>query len=86
MHRRHESITLRSFVFALICRFEPDMLAFSGCNYGLAPEQEAELVALRARWKNLPRDTDPDHQRRHGHCVLTPEEVSSLQMVCLWAV
>jgi hypothetical protein len=62
------------------------MLAFSGCTYGLAPEQEAELVALRARWKNLPRDMDPDHQRRHGHCVLTPEEVSAPQTFWLQPV
>ncbi|GAQ81683.1 O-fucosyltransferase family protein [Klebsormidium nitens] len=70
---------------ALHLRFEPDMLAFSGCDYGLGAEAEAELTALRARWKNLPQDMDPDHQRRHGHCVLTPEErlVPILRLLCL---
>jgi hypothetical protein len=53
VRRRHErfSISLSLFVLGSTCRFEPDMLAFSGCTYGLGPEQEAKLVALSLGWK-----------------------------------
>ncbi|KAL0774092.1 hypothetical protein Bca101_039243 [Brassica carinata] len=35
------------------CRFEPDMLAFSGCYYGGGDKERRELAAIRRRWKTL---------------------------------
>lgn len=37
----------------LVCRFEPDMLAFSGCYYGGGEKERKELAAIRRRWKTL---------------------------------
>lgn len=34
-------------------RFEPDMLAFSGCYYGGGEKERTELALLRKRWKTL---------------------------------
>eukprot|EP00249_Psilotum_nudum_P019338 c27201_g1_i1 orf=308-2065(-) len=59
---------------ALHLRFEPDMLAFSGCYYGGGEKEIRELGAIRKRWKTL-RSKDPDRQRRNGKCPLTPLEV-----------
>ncbi|KAK4276457.1 hypothetical protein QN277_014604 [Acacia crassicarpa] len=59
---------------ALHLRFEPDMLAFSGCNYGGGEREQKELGAIRRRWKTLHRN-NPDKARRQGRCPLTPEEV-----------
>lgn len=38
---------------ALHLRFEPDMLAFSGCYYGGGQKEILELGAMRRRWKTL---------------------------------
>lgn len=35
------------------CRYEPDMLAFSGCYYGGGDKERKELGAIRKRWKTL---------------------------------
>ncbi|KAL2346187.1 hypothetical protein Fmac_000187 [Flemingia macrophylla] len=59
---------------ALHLRFEPDMLAFSGCDYGGGEKEQKELSAIRRRWKTLHK-SNPDRQRRQGRCPLTPEEV-----------
>ncbi|KAG2698185.1 hypothetical protein I3760_07G138200 [Carya illinoinensis] len=59
---------------ALHLRFEPDMLAFSGCYYGGGEKERKELAAIRRRWKTL-HISNPDKERRHGKCPLTPEEV-----------
>ncbi|XP_021285406.1 uncharacterized protein At1g04910 [Herrania umbratica] len=59
---------------ALHLRFEPDMLAFSGCDYGGGEKERNELGAIRKRWKTLHK-INPDKQRRQGKCPLTPEEV-----------
>ncbi|XP_048331697.1 O-fucosyltransferase 16 isoform X2 [Ziziphus jujuba] len=59
---------------ALHLRFEPDMLAFSGCYYGGGDKERKELGAIRKRWKTL-HTSNPDKERRHGKCPLTPEEV-----------
>lgn len=34
-------------------RFEPDMLAFSGCYYGGGEKERKDLGAIRKRWKTL---------------------------------
>lgn len=59
---------------ALHLRFEPDMLAFSGCYYGGGETERVELGAIRKRWKNL-HASNPEKVRRHGRCPLTPEEI-----------
>ncbi|XP_020084591.1 uncharacterized protein At1g04910-like [Ananas comosus] len=59
---------------ALHLRFEPDMLAFSGCYYGGGEKERKELGAIRKRWKTL-HTSNPEKERRHGKCPLTPEEV-----------
>lgn len=59
---------------ALHLRFEPDMLAFSGCDYGGGEKEKKELGAIRKRWKTL-HGSNPDKARRQGRCPLTPEEV-----------
>ncbi|GLT27923.1 hypothetical protein SLA2020_028890 [Shorea laevis] len=59
---------------ALHLRFEPDMLAFSGCYYGGGDIERKELGAIRKRWKTL-HASNPEKVRRHGRCPLTPEEV-----------
>ncbi|URE35176.1 GDP-fucose protein O-fucosyltransferase [Musa troglodytarum] len=61
---------------ALHLRFEKDMLAFSGCTYGLSPHEANELTKIRENtpyWKV--KDIDPMLQRSKGHCPLTPKEV-----------
>ncbi|XP_078163060.1 protein ROOT HAIR SPECIFIC 17-like [Carex rostrata] len=60
---------------AIHLRFEPDMLAFSGCYYGGGEKERTELGAIRKRWKTL-HVNDPDKERRHGKCPLTPKEVA----------
>ncbi|XP_064935133.1 O-fucosyltransferase 6-like [Musa acuminata AAA Group] len=59
---------------ALHLRFEPDMLAFSGCYYGGGEKERTELGAIRKRWKNL-HASNPEKGHRHGKCPLIPEEV-----------
>ncbi|KAK2665702.1 hypothetical protein Ddye_004276 [Dipteronia dyeriana] len=63
----------RNFI-ALHLRFEPDMLAFSGCYYGGGDKERTELGAIRKRWKTL-HVSNPDKVRSLGRCPLTPEEV-----------
>ncbi|KAF9676228.1 hypothetical protein SADUNF_Sadunf09G0116700 [Salix dunnii] len=59
---------------ALHLRFEPDMLAFSGCYFGGGVKERMELGKIRRRWKSL-HASNPDKERRQGKCPLTPEEV-----------
>ncbi|RLM60232.1 uncharacterized protein C2845_PM14G21300 [Panicum miliaceum] len=61
------------YFIALHLRFEPDMLAFSGCYYGGGEKERRELGAIRKRWKGL--HPNPEKGRRQGRCPLTPEEV-----------
>ncbi|KAL3845390.1 hypothetical protein ACJIZ3_002793 [Penstemon smallii] len=62
---------------AIHLRFEPDMLAFSGCYYGGGDKERKELGKIRRRWKTL-HISNPDKGRRQGRCPLTPEEVGLL--------
>ncbi|KAK4481359.1 hypothetical protein RD792_012246 [Penstemon davidsonii] len=62
---------------ALHLRFEPDMLAFSGCYYGGGDKERNELGKIRRRWKTL-HSSNPDKVRRQGRCPLTPEEIGLL--------
>ncbi|XP_009391326.2 O-fucosyltransferase 7-like isoform X1 [Musa acuminata AAA Group] len=61
---------------ALHLRYEKDMLAFSGCTYGLSASEADELTTIREiipYWKV--KDIDPMQQRSKGYCPLTPKEV-----------
>ncbi|OAY72608.1 uncharacterized protein At1g04910-like isoform X2 [Ananas comosus] len=61
---------------ALHLRYEKDMLAFSGCTYGLSPVESDELERIRENityWKV--KYIDPLEQRAKGYCPLTPKEV-----------
>ncbi|XP_055815456.1 O-fucosyltransferase 6-like isoform X2 [Solanum dulcamara] len=70
-----ERIRMKSKLFvALHLRFEPDMLAFSGCYYGGGDKERKELGKIRKRWKTL-HARNPDKERRNGKCPLTPEEI-----------
>ncbi|CAO2819380.1 unnamed protein product [Amaranthus hypochondriacus] len=62
---------------AVHLRFEPDMLAFSGCYYGGGEKEINELREIRKRWDTLP-DLSPLEERKRGKCPLTPEEVGVL--------
>ncbi|KAL8126405.1 hypothetical protein AgCh_013630 [Apium graveolens] len=66
--------TMNKHYIALHLRFEPDMLAFSGCYYGGGEKEKNELAKLRRRWKTL-HISEPDKLRSKGKCPLTPEEV-----------
>ncbi|XP_030513317.1 O-fucosyltransferase 29 isoform X2 [Rhodamnia argentea] len=59
---------------AIHLRFEPDMLAFSGCYYGGGDKERYELGEIRKRWSTLP-DLSPEGERKRGKCPLTPHEV-----------
>ncbi|XP_062086741.1 protein ROOT HAIR SPECIFIC 17-like [Humulus lupulus] len=59
---------------ALHLRYEPDMLAFSGCDFGGGDKEKEELGLIRKRWKSL-HVSNPDKVRRNGRCPLTPGEV-----------
>lgn len=54
-------------------RFEPDMLAFSGCYFGGGEKERQELGTIRKRWKSL-------HVRLYHHLVIgfSHESVFSL--------
>lgn len=43
-----------NITFSLFIRFEPDMLAFSGCYYGGGEKERKELGEIRKRWDTLP--------------------------------
>ncbi|XP_042504883.1 O-fucosyltransferase 29-like isoform X2 [Macadamia integrifolia] len=59
---------------AVHLRFEPDMLAFSGCYYGGGDKERNELSQIRKQWPTLP-PLSPEGERKRGKCPLTPYEV-----------
>ncbi|XP_043717163.1 O-fucosyltransferase 29-like [Telopea speciosissima] len=59
---------------AVHLRFEPDMLAFSGCYYGGGDKERNELSQIRQQWPTLPT-LSPEEERKRGKCPLTPHEV-----------
>nr|XP_043606893.1 O-fucosyltransferase 38-like isoform X2 [Erigeron canadensis] len=61
---------------SLHLRYEKDMLAFSGCTYGLSEAESEELRLLRENtnhWKI--KKINSTEQRVGGLCPLTPKEV-----------
>lgn len=65
---------MNSRYIAVHLRFEPDMLAFSGCYYGGGEKERKELGEIRKRWDTLP-DLSAEDERSRGKCPLTPYEV-----------
>ncbi|XP_002530648.2 O-fucosyltransferase 29 [Ricinus communis] len=65
---------MTSRFIAVHLRFEPDMLAFSGCYYGGGEKERFELGEIRKRWDTLP-DLSAEEERARGKCPLTPHEV-----------
>uniref|UniRef100_A0A0E0DGT6 O-fucosyltransferase family protein n=1 Tax=Oryza meridionalis TaxID=40149 RepID=A0A0E0DGT6_9ORYZ len=59
---------------AVHLRFEPDMLAFSGCYYGGGDKERRELGEIRKRWDTLP-ELSAEDERSRGKCPLTPQEI-----------
>ncbi|CAD5187701.1 O-fucosyltransferase 29 [Musa acuminata AAA Group] len=66
--------TMSSRYIAVHLRFEPDMLAFSGCYYGGGEKERNELRGIRKRWTTLP-DLSAEEEQSRGKCPLTPHEV-----------
>ncbi|CAL1401549.1 unnamed protein product [Linum trigynum] len=66
--------TMATRFIAIHLRFEPDMLAFSGCYFGGGDKERFELSQIRKRWDTLP-DLSPEDERARGKCPLTPHEV-----------
>ncbi|KAH8964937.1 hypothetical protein BDL97_04G092000 [Sphagnum fallax] len=61
---------------AVHLRYEKDMLAFSGCTYGLNKTEALELTTMRQdtpHWKI--KRINAANQRSQGFCPLTPTEV-----------
>ncbi|CAI5519678.1 unnamed protein product [Closterium sp. Naga37s-1] len=58
---------------ALHLRYEPDMLAFTGCDYGGGRKERRLLEGIRKRWPELPRQ-NPKQQRAKGKCLVTPSQ------------
>ncbi|CAN1748251.1 O-fucosyltransferase 29 [Linum perenne] len=46
--------TMATRFIAIHLRFEPDMLAFSGCYFGGGDKERYELSQIRKRWETLP--------------------------------
>ncbi|KAI0499767.1 hypothetical protein KFK09_017975 [Dendrobium nobile] len=68
---------MSSRFIAVHLRFEPDMLAFSGCYFGGGEKERNELRKIRQRWETLP-DLDAEGERSRGKCPLSPYEVGLL--------
>ncbi|KAM0844428.1 hypothetical protein ACQ4PT_057066 [Festuca glaucescens] len=67
--------TMSSRYVAIHLRFEPDMLAFSGCYYGGGEKERKELAEIRKRWDTLPQVLSAEDERTRGKCPLTPHEI-----------
>ncbi|CAI5987955.1 unnamed protein product [Closterium sp. NIES-65] len=59
-------------------KYEPDMLAFTGCEYEGGAEEKALFESIRRRWANLPA-MDAEKQRAKGMCIVTPSQAFGIE-------